>query len=77
MRTPSPENRDRLPKDVIGGEPTRTVELLVRVDDLDGRRELVGVDPDDDGLHVLLPPFLVPDVDGEVGIATASRAVPS
>jgi hypothetical protein len=62
---------------VIGGEPTRAVELLVRVDDLDGRRELVGVDPDDDVLHVLLPPFLVPDVDGEVGIATASRAVPS
>jgi hypothetical protein len=37
----------------------------------------VGVDPDDDVLHVLHPPLLVADVDGEVGIATTSRAVPS
>ena len=28
-------------------------------------------------LNVLLPPALVPDVDGEVGIATTNRAVPS
>ena len=46
------------------------------VDDLKGGRQLVGIDPDDDGLHVLLPPVLAPDVDGEVGIATTSRAVP-
>ena len=42
--------------------------------------ELVGIDPDDDVLclmtHVLLPPVRS-DVDGEVGIATTSRAVPS
>jgi len=41
----------------------------------------VGIDPDDDVLcllvHVLLPPALVLFVDGEVGIATTSRAVPS
>ena len=47
------------------------------VDDLDGGRQLVGIDPDDDVLHVLLPPALVPDVEGEVGSATTSRAVPS
>jgi len=61
---------------LVGGEPTRAEELLVRIDDLDGRRKLVGIDPDDDVLHVL-PPVLVPDVDGEVGSATTSRAVPS
>jgi hypothetical protein len=47
------------------------------VDDLDGDPQPVGIDPDDDMLHVLLPPTLVPDVNGEVGIATTSRAVPS
>ena len=61
----------------VGGEPARAQQLLTLVDDLDGGRQLVGIDPDDDVLHVLLPPVLVPDVDGEVGIATTSRAVPS
>jgi len=43
----------------VGGEPTRAEQLLVLVDDLDRRGQLVGVDPDD-VLHVLLPPVLVP-----------------
>ena len=30
------------------------------VDDLDRGRQLVGIDPDDDLLHVLLPPVLDP-----------------
>ena len=38
------------------------------VDDLDGGRQLVGIDPDDDALHVLLPPVLDP-------IWTARRAL--
>ena len=62
---------------LVGGEPPRAKQLLVMVDDLDGGRQLVGIDPDDDVLQVLLPPVLVPDVDGEVGIPTTSRAVPS
>ena len=44
----------------VGGEPTRPEQLLVLVDDLDRGRQLVGIDPDDDLLHVLLPPVLVP-----------------
>ena len=47
------------------------------VDDLDRGEKLVGIDPDDHVLYVLLPPVLVPVVDGEVGIATTSRADPS
>jgi hypothetical protein len=62
---------------LVGGEPSRAKPLLVIVDDLDGGRQLVGIDPADDVHHVLLPPVLVPDVDGEVDIATTSRAVPS
>jgi len=34
--------------------------LLVLVDDLDRRGQLVGIDPDDDLFHALLPPVLVP-----------------
>ena len=41
-------------------EPTRAQPLLVSVDDLDGGRQLVRIDPDDDVFHVLLPPVLVP-----------------
>jgi hypothetical protein len=48
----------------------------VVVDDLDRRRQLMGIDPDDNVLHVLLPPVVV-TMDGEVGSATTSRAVPS
>ena len=61
----------------VDGEPPGAQQLLVMVDDLDGDPQPVGIDPDDDMLHVLLPPTLVPDVNGEVGIATTSRAVPS
>ena len=50
--------------------------LFALVDDLDRGRQLVGIHPDDDVLHVLLPPVRSV-VDGEVGIATTSRAVPS
>jgi hypothetical protein len=50
------------------------------VDDLDGGRKLVRINPDNDllhlMLHVLLPPLSI-GMDGEVGIATTSRAVPS
>jgi hypothetical protein len=60
----------------VGAEPSRSEQVLVMVDDLDRRRQLVGIDPDDDVLHVLLP-LLVPIKDGEVGSATTSRAVPS
>jgi len=45
--------------DAVGGEPSRTQQLFLLVDDLDGGRQLVGIDPDDDLLHVLLPPVLV------------------
>ena len=45
---------------LVGGEPSRAEQLLVLVDDLDRRRQLVGIDPDDDLLHALLPPVLVP-----------------
>jgi hypothetical protein len=49
--------------DTVGGEPTRAQQPLVVVDDLDRRRQLVGIDPDDDMLddlcHVLLPPVLI------------------
>jgi hypothetical protein len=41
---------------LIGREPTRAEEPLTVVDDLDRRRQLVGIDSDDDLLHVLLPP---------------------
>jgi hypothetical protein len=43
----------------VGCEPPRPKQLLAIVDDLDGGRQLVGIDPDDDTLHVLLPPVLV------------------
>jgi len=42
---------------LIGREPTRAEEPLAVVDDLDRGRQLVGIDPDDDLLHVLLPLF--------------------
>ena len=45
---------------LVGREPPRAEPLLVFVDDLDRRGQLVRVDPDDDLLHVLLPPVLVP-----------------
>jgi hypothetical protein len=32
---------------LVGGEPSRAKQLLVMVDDLDGGRQLVGIDPDD------------------------------
>ena len=53
--------------------------LLALVDDLDRRRQLVGIDPDDhvSAICVVLPPVTRSDMDGEVGIATTSRAVPS
>jgi hypothetical protein len=50
----------RLVAGSVGGEPARAEQLLAIVDDLDGGRELVGIDPDDDLLLVLLPPALVP-----------------
>jgi hypothetical protein len=37
----------------------------------------VGIDPDNDVFHVLAPACARSDRDGEVGIATTSRAVPS
>ncbi len=44
----------------VGGEPPRAELPFAVVDDLDRRRQLVGIDPDDDTLHVLLPPELLP-----------------
>ena len=47
----------------VGGEPARSEQPLVMVDDLDRGRQLVGIHPDDDLLrlfHVLLPPGLDP-----------------
>ena len=65
----------------VGGEPARAEQLLVLVDDLNRDRQLVGIDPEDHVLcvvvHVLLPPVLGSVLDGEVDIATTSRAVPS
>jgi hypothetical protein len=58
---------------LVGGEPAGPEELLVLVDDLDRGRQLVGIDPDDDVLQVLLPPVST-DRDFE---AAQSRAVPS
>ena len=42
---------------LVGREPTRAEEPLAVVDELDRGRQLVGIDPDDDLLHVLLPLF--------------------
>jgi hypothetical protein len=64
----------------VSSEPTRPEQQLALVDDLDGGRQLVGIDPDDDVLallHVLLPPMLVPVWTARLGSATTSRAVPS
>lgn len=44
---------------LVGGEPTRSEQPLVVIDDLDRGRRLVGIDPDDDVFHVPLPPVLV------------------
>ena len=35
----------------VGGEPTGAEQLLVVVNDLDGRRQFVGIDPDDHACH--------------------------
>ena len=61
----------------VGGEPALSELAFVVVDDLDRRRQLVGIDPDDDAFHALAPACARTDVDGEVGSATTSRAVPS
>jgi len=61
---------------LIGGEPARPQQVFLLVHDLDGGRQLVGVDPDDDLFHDAAP-FLEPIGDGEVGSATSSWAVPS
>jgi hypothetical protein len=61
---------------LVSGEPTRAEQLLVVVNDLDGRRQFVGINPDGHARH---DAFLALDCrsNGEVGSATASRAVPS
>jgi hypothetical protein len=61
---------------LIGSEATRSEELLLLVDYLDRRGQLVGIDPDDDLIHALLP-ALVPVGTARWGIATTSWAVPS
>ena len=61
----------------VGGEPALAELAFVVVDDLDRGRQLVGIDPDDDLLHALAPACTRTYVDGEVGSATTSRAVPS
>jgi hypothetical protein len=65
---------------VVGREPSAAELRLVLVEDLDGGRQLVGIDADDDATdrvaHVLLPPVRF-RMDGEAGIATTSWAVPS
>jgi hypothetical protein len=50
----------RLVAGLVSGEPARTQHPLVAVDNLDRGRQLVGIDPDDDLLHVRLPPVRVP-----------------
>jgi hypothetical protein len=45
---------------LVGAEPARAEQLLVAVDDLDGGRELVGIDPDDHLRHRVLLLLLVP-----------------
>ncbi len=40
----------------VGAEPTRAEQLLASVDDLERCGQLVGINPDSDVLHVLLPP---------------------
>jgi len=62
---------------LIGGEPTRAQPLLVVIDDLDGGRQLVGIDPDDDVFHVLLPPVLIPMWTARWAVLLRARAVPS
>jgi hypothetical protein len=44
---------------LVGAEPARAEQPLVTVDDLDGGRELVGIDPDDHLRHrvLLLPSY--------------------
>jgi hypothetical protein len=36
---------------LVGGEPTRAEQLLVVINDLDGRRQFVGIHPDDHARH--------------------------
>ena len=62
---------------LVGAEATRAQPLLVVIDDLDGGRQLVGIDPNNHSFHLFLPSALEPDMDGEVGSATPSTAVPS
>src|SRR5680860_107007 len=45
---------------LVGGEPASAEHRLLLVNDLDRGRQLVGINPDDDLFHVLLPPVLVP-----------------
>jgi len=61
---------------LVGAEPARPEQPRVRVDPLDRCRQLVGVDPDDHFSH-RAPASSRTDLDGEVGSATTSWAVPS
>jgi hypothetical protein len=61
---------------LVGGEPTSRQRRLVVIDHLDGRRQPMGIDPDEHLRHEH-PLSVVSDENGEVGIATTSRAVPS
>ena len=60
----------------VANRPVAELAFVV-VDDLDRGRQLVGIDPDDDLLHAAAPACTRTYVDGEVGSATTSRAVPS
>jgi hypothetical protein len=62
---------------LVGVEPASRQDSLAMVDDLDGRRQLMGIDPDEHLRHAAHSPFSGTDSDCEAGIATTSWAVPS
>src|SRR5262245_20930476 len=59
----------------VGGEPSRTEDVLALVDDLNRGRQLVGIDPDDDSLHECT--HALPWTDGTARWASLLRAAQS
>ena len=78
---PLPVGRDvfahRRVAGLVGAEPAGRQDCLVVVDDLDRRRQLVGIDPDEHLRHASYPPRRWTCRDCEAGSATESWADPS
>jgi hypothetical protein len=61
---------------LVGAEPTAPEQLLVAVDDLNGGRQLVGIDPDDHPRHSVLLLHLVPVRTARWAVLLRAGAVP-